>query len=264
MKRLLLIVGVIFSISTTWAQTLCEQNPVYGGLPRLKSQAGQITVLTNCAYVVGYSETRKNPLWVCYHLRKKGNVGEWAPNPERQNRFRIDDRTLARVTKDSFHYTLTRMDRGHMAPSYGIGSRYGLDAQDETFFMSNMAPQLDTLNRNTWRWLEETEANVWANGCEEVWIITGPIFKTDRRIPESEIPIPDAFYKIIIDELDGSPRAMAFRMEQGTQPTKVFDKFLIKVKDLEKLTGLDFFPALTSAVQARLEKKAPRVVWKVE
>src|SRR6476469_2537711 len=77
---------------------LCESNVVYGGLPRWSSRTGRekITVLTNCAYIVGYSDVRKNPLWVAYHLQKLGDVGEHAENPKRKDSFRTDTRTIAK------------------------------------------------------------------------------------------------------------------------------------------------------------------------
>src|SRR5688572_25766047 len=109
----------------------CEDNMLYGGLPKWLSRAGRekITVLTNCAYMVGYSETRKNPIWVAYHLRKMGPVGEQAKNPKRKDNFRTDPRTAAKVNDEAFDFGKTKCDRGHMAPSYGIGSRYGANAQ---------------------------------------------------------------------------------------------------------------------------------------
>src|SRR6185312_15055432 len=81
------------------AQGNCETNAVFGGLPRWATQTGheKILVLTNCAYIVGYSEARKDPLWVCYHLRKVGAIGEKAPNPKRKNNFKVDNRTAAKV-----------------------------------------------------------------------------------------------------------------------------------------------------------------------
>ncbi len=54
---------------------------------------------------------------------------------------------------------------------------------------------------------------------------------------------------------------MAFKLEQGEQPTHDFSKFLIKVKALEKETGLVFFSDLPDA--AKLKGKSPAFVWKL-
>ncbi len=250
--------------SSAHAAQPCENDVVYGGLPRWSSPAGRekITVLTNCAYIAGYSDVRKNPLWVAYHLRKMGAVGEHAANPERKDNFRTDRRTAAKVNDEAFDFSKTKCDRGHMAPSYGIGSRYGVDAQDETFLMSNMAPQKFSLNRGPWKKLEEIEADMFANGCEEVWIITGPIFTGPRElIRKSGVEIPDAFYKIVIDEVNGRPRVLAFTMTQATTSARTMEPFLRSVSEVESLTGLNFLSELRDDVESRVEAAKPRKTW---
>ncbi len=241
----------------------CETRYVYGGLPKIIRTLtnDQITIVTNCGYVVGYSEKRRNPLWVAYRLKKVGRPGEKASNPERQNRFRVDPRTISRV-KDA-DYTNTGYDRGHMAPSYGIGSRYGADAQDETFFMSNMCPQLHKLNGGTWKNLESCEADDFANAFEEVWIIDGPIFNASSRSLTSGVLVPSQFYKIIIDELNGKPRVLGFVMDHGIPSTKAFDQYLMNVKAIQLLAGVEFFPGLPTTARAKLENSKPRRLWKV-
>jgi endonuclease G len=249
------------------AQTNCETDAVFGGPPRWATQTGHetILVLTNCAYIVGYSEARKDPLWVCYHLRKVGAVGQKAPNPPRKNNFKVDNRTAAKVKYGDFGYKSTHLDAGHMAPSYGIGSRYGVAAQDETFLMSNMCPQLDTLNRRTWARLESKEADNLANGVGEVWIIDGPIFDAHTTtIGTTGISRPEAFYKIILDGRNGKERVLAFRIFQTTIPTQNPDQFLTSVGTVENLTGLDFFAALPPTLRTKLEGQKPVTIWKVK
>jgi len=245
----------------------CDDHHVYGGQPQITRFATRETpqLLTNCGYVVCYSEARKNPLWVAYHLAAVGPVGEKAPNPKRKDNFRADSRTISKVGKEAFYYQQTGFDRGHMAPSYGIGSRFGEKAQDETFFMSNMAPQKSSLNQQTWRFLEELEANTLANGCAEVWIITGPIFTEPRKvIRKSGVEVPSAFFKLIVDETNGRPRVLAYRMEQTTLPTKQTDQFLTTVRAVEQATGLDFFWELPDTLETKIETNKPVRHWTVK
>ncbi len=56
----------------------------------------------------------------------------------------MDTLTIAKVTHND--YTHSGYDRGHMAPNYAIATRYGQEAQKETFLMSNIVPQLGNLN----------------------------------------------------------------------------------------------------------------------
>ena len=62
----------------------------------------------------------------------------------------------------------------------GIRRRRGIrltDAKlkDETFYMSNMAPQVPTLNRQSWRMLEEKTRD-WVKQFGHAYELTGPVF----------------------------------------------------------------------------------------
>ena len=247
------------------AQPAAETNFVIGGLPRLSgtSVSEDILVLTNRGYIVGYSETKRNPRWVCYRLTKVGAVDKKALNPERKNNFRADLRTKPpQVGSDAF--AKLPYDRGHMAPSYGIGSRYGETAQDETFLMSNMCPQQPKLNRGIWKRLETKEADYLANGLGQVWIITGPILNANpKKIGKYQVEEPAAFFKIIVDNPNGKPRVLPFRFEMPTIPTQNLNAFLTSVGSIEKQTGIDFFSDLPAGQQKELEKQKPSSIWKV-
>ncbi len=178
---------------------------VYGGNP------GVGRILESEGFCLSYSETRKNPLWVHYRLFA-------VENPEsgkRPGRFKVDTRSPSAVSHDD--YTNSGYDRGHMAPNYAISTRYGPSAQTETFIMTNIVPQTPKLNRQIWKILEQKVAKEYANDFEEVWVITGPIFDESVEKLESGVEIPDAFYKIILDKLDGKHRAIAFIMGQDAE-----------------------------------------------
>lgn len=120
---------------------------IFGGEPK-SIQAGDVKVLNNIGYTVGYSENRRNPLWSAYQCFRVANPEKH----KRPSRFKIDPRTESKVTHDD--YTNTGYSRGHMSPNYAIDTRYGRDAQLETFLMSNICPQRQSLNGGRWQQLE--------------------------------------------------------------------------------------------------------------
>ena len=200
---------------------------VYGGNP----SAGRI--LESKGFCLSYSETRKNPLWVHYRLFAIENP----ISGKRPGRFKVDPRSPSVVAHDD--YTNSGYDRGHMAPNYAIATRYGSQGQSDTFVMTNIVPQKPNLNRQIWRMLEQKVARGYANDLEEVWIITGPIFDESVEKLESGVEIPDAFYKIIADELDGKVRTLSFIMDQYASGD--LKKYLVSVDAIEEKTHLDFF-----------------------
>ncbi len=226
----------------------------YNGIPF--SEDYPVLVLGNSAFSVGYSDARHNPLWACYYVFALENP----PSYERPSYFRIDERTKSEVRHDDF--TNSGYDRGHMAPNATIAGRYGEAAQLETFVMSNVCPQTPQLHRTGGPW-EELERLVrqWANVYEEVWVITGPIFDKDIETLALGVEIPDAFFKIVIDEVDGKPRALSFVIPQGPGPNPSLEIYLGSVNMVEILTGFDFFWALDDGQESTMEAKTPTEIW---
>lgn len=258
----LLAVGLCINIFA-----LCETNFFYAGMPKIvwAASTDDYIVLTNCGYIVGYSEQRKVPLWCAYHLRKIGEPGEKVKNlPKRPPRFLTDTRTRSKVRHDD--YTNTGYDRGHMAPNYAIASRYGETAQNETFYMSNICPQTKTLNQQTWKYLEEIEADYLANKYDEIWILTGPIFSTNstNTIGPARVHLPEKFFKIIVDIDKDKPRALAFVISQDSPPTYSLEQFLTTIAQIEEATGIDFFSELPDELEAKLEHYKAKKIWEYD
>ncbi len=226
----------------------------YAGAPKAKSDS-PVEILTNKAYMVGYSDRRRDPLWVSYRVFRvtPGKA------PKRSDKFIADSRTQSNVT--TADYTKTGYDRGHMAPSRVIGLLYGPDAQDETFLMSNIVPQKPELNRGTWAKLEDIELEKLSVNFEEIWVTTGPVFEDKNRALPGGVTIPASFYKTFIDEDNGAPRAITFLIPQEVKGGENLQMFLTSVRQIENLTGLDFNPQMNKATQEKVETAIPSDLW---
>ena len=228
---------------------------IYGGLPNAAGYGHPIVVLTNIGYLSGYCEARRNPAWVSFSISSI-TLGSTAKRP---SKFLTDTRTTSRVAHQD--YSNSGYDRGHMAPNYAIATRYGHEAQRETFLMSNITPQAPDLNRIWWRVLEEKEANDFAVRLERVWVVTGPVFAGDVKKLASGVDVPTAFYRIILDEENGQPRVLAFIAPQTVTGHEPLAQFLTSVREIERQTGLDFYPELPKGVQDRMEAVKAERLW---
>jgi endonuclease G len=153
-----------------------ESDIVFGGYPKPNAYPNEITILNRGAFVIGYDETRKCPVWVAYKVTPDDDY----ISPKRPSHFEVDFETKSKVRPDD--YTRSGYDRGHLAPNYAIGSRYGRVAQLETFKMSNIAPQKAGLNRGYWKDVEELESKKGEYGdrFQEIWVICGCIWDSDK------------------------------------------------------------------------------------
>lgn len=153
-----------------------------------------------------------------------------------------------------------------MAPNYAIDTRYGNDAQLETFLMSNICPQKQSLNGGRWQNLEMKIAKEWGNELEMVWVICGPIFDDDIQKLDSGVEIPDAFYMIIVDErYDNSYKlgVLAFifpHKVDGPRPS-LSEHPPTTVDNIEEKTGLDFLHELPDELENKIEAKKAARIW---
>ncbi|RMF04377.1 MAG: DNA/RNA non-specific endonuclease, partial [Bacteroidetes bacterium] len=160
--------------------------------------------------------------------------------------------TLAngKVKYDGFGY-----DRGHLAPSADF--RWSAQALSESYFYSNMSPQVADFNRGGWADLEaHLRGYVYDHPHSELYIVTGPLLTDSLAVIErgvNKVSIPDTFFKVALDLRAG--QAIGFLMPNRAL-TYPIDHYAVTVDEVERVTGLDFFPALAeaAAIEAHLDK----------
>ena len=195
--------------------------------------------------------------WVAYNLTYGNTIG----GAERSSKFSIDPSISPRtaVTTD---YTKTGFDRGHLAPAGDM--KFSAQAMAESFYMSNVSPQLPGFNRGIWKKLEE-QFRSWAPSSHPVFIATGPVLTdpiTAHIGQTCSISVPQRFYKVMLDT--ASPmRAIAFVLPNASS-TEPLSRFAMSIDEAEKITGLDFFPKLNDIQEAKIEKTLLLQQWQFD
>jgi endonuclease G len=216
-----------------------------------------LQVLHNLGYSVGYDNALPSPRWSSYRVFP--NPGQAA---ERPSGFRTDLRTAARVTTQE--YVRSGYDRGHLAPNYAIAVCHGEAAQKETFLLSNIVPQLHGLNAGLWKDLEQRIVHRYVERYGTVWVQVGPVFAAPPARRVGRLPVPDAFWMVVseYEAKDHGIRAIAYLVphEEKWRDTEL-TRYVVSIRKVEELTGLDFFPKLPKATQDRLESTAAARAW---
>ena len=227
------------------------------GAPR--GQEHKITrVFNREGYALGYSEGYEQPLWVTYRLTADELTG---PRCRRTDDFREDPRILTR-SADPDDYKGTGCDRGHLAPAADMA--WNEKVMSESFYMSNMSPQIASVNRGIWNELEQAVRDL-AKQEQELFIVTGPIFEEGKDIRtigvKNKVAVPHAYYKVVYD-MTPPERMMAFIVPNYDTSKKVTD-CIVTVRKVEKETGLTFFPELPEE-KAETLKNMPRTNWVIK
>jgi len=208
-------------------------------------------------YSLAYNEKNEQADWVAYVLKRDELK---LPNVKRAKRFKPDN---AVKTKSAMHkdYSHSGYTRGHMAPAGDMA--FNAEAMQESFFMSNMSPQLKECNSGIWKELEENVRD-WAFDDKELIVVSGPLFSSPnpKKIGKNKVAVPDAFYKILLDVTKPETKGIAFRIP-NEKSTKHLKEYAVSIDAIEQETNLDFFKDLLSEEeQAVLESSFKTSQWK--
>jgi endonuclease G len=215
----------------------CADKVAYGS-PVPESKTG--TYLCRLGYALYHDPIHKTPVFVVEHVTQ-AHLG----TEPRTDAFVADPdlpKSEAAQLKD---YAGNPYDRGHMSPA--ANNSWSKEAMNQSFFLSNMVPQVPNNNRGIWKQLEENVRS-WVKAGADIYTIEGPIYDPGyKTIGPGKVGVPTRLYKIILDVKGG--RAIAFLMPNSELPVKDLPKFAVSIATVEKETGIKFFPGIPAAQQ---------------
>ena len=145
----------------------------------------------------------------------------------------------------------TTYSRGHQIPS--ADRLQNTNANAETFYYTNMTPQLSGFNSGIWGSLE-TKVRTWASASDTLYVVTGCIVEgstttTKTKDGNSTITVPTHYYKALLRLQNGNYSACAYYIEHANGlSSSNLNNYRISVAKLEEYTGIDFFANLPAAV----------------
>lgn len=256
MKKFLLSIVILLGTSVAalaWQQNkpldpvACAAMVPYGQPAVVKPDA---TLLCRMGYFTLHDNQAKLPIWTAWTVSPKTVNGCWP----RTNAFDKDD-ALGKSSAEPDDYAGTGYDKGHVAND--AHQSWDQMVEYESFLMSNMMPQLPGLNRGIWKLLEAATGSWAFDRKHTILVYAGPIYKVNdgKTIGEDKVDVPDAFYKIVIDEDTKEVLAFLFphKEDQGNDLTVVQST----VAEVEAATGIEFY------VPAGTDKHAKAALWPI-
>ena len=210
-------------------------------------------VIHHSGYSFVYSEKHEQSKWVAYELTSN----ETEKAVERSNDF-ITDPKVKTGSADNPDYAGSGYDRGHLAPAADMG--WSEQTMKESFYFSNMSPQVPSFNRGIWKKLE-TQVRTWAIENEAIYVVTGPILKDGlKTIGPNKVSVPEYYFKVILDLTGSEKKAIGFVLPNSTS-TLPLSEFAISVDSVETLTAINFFPKLENTEEEKLESSICIECW---
>lgn len=229
-------------------------------------------------FCLEYDSSAYHSRWVAFCFdatSSKKNVSRsdepFAEDPKLPYTCRLDSRAF------SGHY---EYNRGHLCAS--ADRLNSTEANQQTFYMSNMSPQLATFNQGYWVTLEGL-LQKWARsgGFDKIYVTKGgtivagqrksdsPLKTTNTLGKTANVIIPQYYFMAILAEKNNSYQAIGFWMEhkeygysnQNKAPISVIKKHAMSIDELEDLTGIDFFCNLNDVVERNVERTYLESAW---
>lgn len=238
MKKKIVFFLLVLSVS------FFAQNPIkiVGlELPTITTFDGLVKHL---GYTLFYNEKHEQASWVAYEL----TASKTKKVVERSNNFRPDNAVItgSATNKD---YQCSGYDRGHLAPAADMS--WSSKSMEESFFYSNMSPQVPGFNRGIWKRLEE-QVRQWAKVNQDIYVVTGPVLENDlSTIGPDKVSVPRFYYKVILDYTH--LKAIGFIMPNASSNLPL-QSYAVPIDSVEHITGIDFFPALPDKQELVIEK----------
>lgn len=233
-------------------------NPLFLGkdyevpLPTLSKEMEKDTAKTeNGSYVLDYmhfSIVMKKSRRLAYFTAVNIDGANGVKIKRSADNWKFDPRISREYQYGEEVYTGNELDRGHLVrrtdPNWGENA---LKANEDTFHFTNSTPQHKNLNQKTW---VELEDYIFRNAILyqlKVSVFTGPVFREDDMIYRQKYQIPAEFWKVVVMvKEDGNISATAYLQTQKNMIENLefaygeYKTYQVPVRNIEKLTGLDF------------------------
>ena len=201
-----------------------KATPAITGSPLLPAPLKNVPeqILHRKGYTTSYNREHKIPNWVAWELTPEKLI----ERESRTDKFLPDPDLPENQAVTTDDYKRSGMDRGHMCPA----------------------------GDNRWHWKAMQES---------FYMVCGPILYRQKHRTigrKHKVTVPEAFFKVILSTRNGHPKAIGFIFKNlsGNHPLK---NYVNSVDEVERITGIDFFPALPDDVEKKVEAMQDLNLW---
>lgn len=234
-------------------------------------------------YAIFWNGGLKHAEWVAFSFDETTA----ADNVTRSEAWAVDPLLDEEFQTDNSYHTYDGFDRGHLCASED--RVFTAEANEQTFYYSNVSPQLNDLNANFWAALE-TLVRSWGRSVgstfDKVYVakggtlnellknFTGEIADANGVYPTTDskgftskgLPCPKYYFMAVLAETGGDFAAIGFLVEHkegwpASPTTAELQATAMSIDALETATGLDFFCNLDDDTEAAVEAELDLSKW---
>lgn len=209
-------------------------------------------------YSIGWDGPNRLAQWIAYPL----NSFYTAKKVSRSDFWNFDPSIPQSQQPNLFSSYRGYYDRGHQLPS--ADRLVCNEANDQTFYFSNMTPQRDVFNQGVWG-IIEGNVRGWAEKSDTLYVVTGCVMKgsstSTTDAAGNTCPIPTAYYKAVLRYSKSSTIGwggfigMGIYLDHSSSATSFSKTMTMSLTELEKKLDYKLFVNLDAKVGADLAVK---------
>jgi len=241
--------------------------------PKVKGGTSRVIIHTsNDRYGINYSVEwdcdKRSQRWSCYQMtatNRVANTSRYYPDTSKgEVQYPYDPLLPQQYYYASDPFRGSGYDHGHICPS--ADRLYTVEANVQTFYLTNMQPQLHVFNAGIWESMEKklrswmstgskTEDTLYVCKGGTIDAVPGGIGQPLLETLSNGLPVPRYFFIALLRKTKSGYRAMAFWVEHKNEDhtNDALGNYVINVRELECLTGIDFFCNLPDAIEQEVE-----------
>lgn len=250
-------------------------------VPRLK-QGNRVLVKRAEPYgvnlVIEWNDELKAQRWTSYELYDMSGKGYQRGSRSRYwpdgDPFQADTDIPTAYRTVLADYRNSGYDRGHICPS--ADRLWSKEANEQTFILSNIQPQLHLFNTGIWEQMEQhitgntySKITGWDRDAfrDTLYICKGGTIEDYgstqgvKTTTTRGILVPNYFFMAILCVKNGQYKALGFWVQHENNVQTDVSKYVVSIDELENLTGIDFFCNLPDNEERVVEATVDKSLW---
>ncbi len=225
-------------------------------------------------YSIEWDHALRAQRWTCFTFNSSNSIQKWSRNQWYSTSWGGDPFQLDPLVpiaeqppvkgefSGSYYPGTSRIyDRGHICASQDrVCSK---DANEQTFYMTNMMPQVNAFNAGIWAQMEIILRDRWNRSSfrDVLYVVKGGTIDRESQIlsrTKSGFIVPRYFFMALLCKTGSQYKALAFWVEHLNEDHSGDDlsTYVVNIDRLEQLTGIDFFCNLPDDIEKEVEGTA--------
>ncbi|MFR2732534.1 DNA/RNA non-specific endonuclease [Hoylesella buccalis] len=206
-------------------------------------------------YSTEWDTSKKSLRWSCYQMYRGNSEAHTSRYRSDTNQYPRDENIPSAFQFDRDPFWRTGYDHGHICPSADrLGSR---EANIQTFYLSNMMPQVHAFNDGVWKNME-AQIRSWNQDSfrDTLYVCKGGTIDNGSQILTTlgqGLIVPKYFFMAVLCKNKMGYKALGFWVEHEANGDTSLGKYVVNIQELEQKTGIDFFCNLPDAIEHRVE-----------